>query len=91
MSMKTWEKLSEDDRKIISDACARVTAMSIDLAEKDQEKHLKLLKESGVEVHTYSPVELEPIFTKVASTWDSLSERFSAELIVEFKREYGRE
>ena len=91
VSMKTWEKLSEHDRKIIADACARVTAMSIDLAEKDQEKHLELLKEAGVEVYTYSAMELEPIFTKVASTWDSLAERFSAELIAEFRKEYGRE
>ena len=88
ISMKTWEKLSEGDRKIIADACARVTDMSIELAKEDQEKHLELMRQAGIEVHTYTAEELKPIFEKVSATWDQLADKFTKELIDEFKKEY---
>jgi len=89
ISQKTWDKLSEGDRKIIADAVAKVTTMSIDLAQKDQEKHLQLMRDAGIEVHTYSAEELEPIFVKVVGTWDKLADKFSKELIDEFKVQYA--
>lgn len=89
ISQKTWEKLSEEDRKIIAGACAKVTEMSIELAKKDQEKHLELMREAGIEVHTYVAEELNPIFVKVAATWDKLADKFSKELIEDFKKEYA--
>lgn len=88
ISMKTWEKLSEGDRKVIADACAKVTEMSIELAKADQQKHLDLMKLAGIEVHTYTADELKPIFTKVSATWGALSEKFTKELIDEFTKEY---
>lgn len=89
ISMKTWEKLSEGDRQIIADACAKVTDMSIELAKADQEKHLELMRQQGIEVHTYTAEELLPIFTKVSGTWDQLKEKFTTELIDDFKNEYA--
>lgn len=89
ISQKTWDKLSEGDQKIIADAIAKVTNMSIDLAQQDQEKHLQLMRDAGIEVHTYSAEELEPIFVKVVGTWDKLADKFSKELIDEFKVQYA--
>lgn len=89
ISLKTWEKLKEEDRAVIAGACSKITAISIDLAEKDQQKHLDLLREAGVEVHTYSMDELAPIFAKVSATWGKLSEKLSEELIEEFIKEYA--
>ena len=88
ISLKTWEGLQEEDREIIKDVCAKVTAVSVYLAEEDQEKCLQDMEEAGVEVLKYTPEELAPTFLKVASTWDALAERFSQELIDEFKKEY---
>ncbi len=73
----------------IAEACSKITALSIDLAEKDQEKHLGLLREAGVEVHTYSREELAPVFSKVSATWERLADKLSGELIEEFIREYA--
>ncbi len=89
MSLKTWEKLSDEDRAIIQDACAKVSAVSVYLAEQDQEKYLGLMREAGIEVRTYADEELTPLFARVSATWDKLAERFSQELIDEFKKEYS--
>jgi TRAP-type C4-dicarboxylate transport system substrate-binding protein len=91
MSLKTWEKLSEEDRGIIQNACAKISAVSVYLAEKDQEKYLQSMRDAGIEVHTYTPEELAPLFVKVSATWDKLAERFSQELIDEFKKEFARQ
>lgn len=89
MSQKTWEKLSKEDQAIIADECAKVTTMSIELAKQDQEKYLQLMREAGIEVHTYKPEELTPIFTKVSGTWDKLADKFGKDLIDEFKSVYA--
>ena len=81
ISLKTWEKLSDEDRAVISEACSKVTEMSIDLAEKDQIKSLELMKEEGVEVYSYTREELTPLFSRVASTWEKLGEKLTKELV----------
>lgn len=88
ISMKTWDKLSEEDRQIIADAVGKVTLKSIDLAKQDQEKHLQLMRDAGIEVHTYTGDELKPIFVKVVGTWDKLADKFGKDLIDEFKEQY---
>lgn len=89
ISLKTWEKLGEEDRKIIAEACSKITAASIDLAKKDQQKHLDLMKEAGVEVHTYEQEELTPLFGPIRATWDHLAPNLGWELIAEFASEFG--
>ena len=49
------------------------------------------MRDAGIEVHTYTPEELAPLFVKVSATWDKLAERFSQELIDEFKKEFARQ
>ncbi|NLK20053.1 MAG: C4-dicarboxylate ABC transporter substrate-binding protein, partial [Synergistaceae bacterium] len=73
--------LSDEDRAVISEACSKVTEMSIDLAEKDQIKSLELMKEEGVEVYSYTREELTPLFSRVASTWEKLGEKLTKELV----------
>lgn len=89
ISLKTWEKLSGEDRAILAGACSKITDVSIGLAERDQMESLNRMREAGVEVHTYSAEELAPIFSKVAATWDRLADRYSQELIDEVIREYA--
>lgn len=89
ISLKTWEKLSEEDRAIISEVCSKVTGMSIDLAEADQKKHLEQMREDGVEVHTYGREELTPLFARVASTWEKLGDKLSKELVDDLVSRYA--
>ncbi len=89
ISLKTWEKLSGEDRAVLADACSKITDMSIDLAEKDQLESLDGLRQAGVEVHTYTGEELAPIFSKVTATWDRLADRYTPELIAGVMEEYA--
>ena len=91
ISLKTWEKLSNEDRAIITEACSKITEISIDLAEEDQRKHLDLMKEYGVEVHTYTREELAPLFARVASTWEKLGDKLSKELVEDLISRYAEE
>lgn len=91
ISLKTWEKFSDEDRAIIAEACSKVTEISIDLAEEDQRKHLDLMKEDGVEVHTYTREELTPLFARVASTWEKLGDKLSKELVEDLISRYAEE
>lgn len=89
MSEKTWGKLSAEDQKIIADACAKVTETGVELAQKDQDLHLNYMKEKGIEVFTYTPEQLEPIFKAVSATWPQLKGKFDPQMIDEFTKEYG--
>ena len=89
MSEQTWQKLAPEDRQIIADACAHVTEISIDLAQKDEEKYLDLMRKQGIQVFTYSAEELKPLFEAGSASWDKLGRKFSPELIAEFKKEYA--
>jgi TRAP-type C4-dicarboxylate transport system substrate-binding protein len=85
----TWNKLSADDQKIIAEACAKVTQIGVDLARADQDRHLQLMKDRGIEVFTYEPEQLKPIFEAVSATWDKLKGKFDPAMIDEFKNEYA--
>ena len=89
ISEATWNRLSPEDQQIIADAAARVTQIGVDLAERDQDRHLDMMRERGIQVFTYTPEELRPIFEAVQATWDDLKDIFDPELIEEFKREFA--
>jgi TRAP-type C4-dicarboxylate transport system substrate-binding protein len=84
MSMKTWSKLSADDQKIISDAVAAVAAKSITIAKQDDERYMQLMREQGIETHTYSEAELLPIQQAVAATWPTLADIMTKPFMDEF-------
>ena len=89
ISMKTWNKLSPEDQKIIAEAVAHASAKSIEEAKANDEKYMQLMREQGIDVHTYTPEELEPIAKACASTWPKLEKRMTKELIDEFRKELG--
>ncbi|AER67301.1 Extracellular solute-binding protein, family 7 [Thermovirga lienii DSM 17291] len=87
VSMKTWAKLSPEDQKIIAEAVAHASAKSIEEAKANDEKYMQLMRDQGIEVHTYSPEELVPIAKACASTWPKLKDKMTPELIDEFIKE----
>lgn len=86
MSMKTWNKLSADDQKLIADTVAKAAAKSITIAKQDDEKYMDLMRKQGIEVHTYTEAELLPIQQAVAATWDQLSSTMTKPFMEEFKK-----
>lgn len=90
MSMKTWDKLSDSDKKIIEDACARTAALAVKNAQRDDEAAMQKMREAGIEVVTYTAEELEPIRQAVMSTWPQLSGSMTKEFIDELIEEVGK-
>ncbi|MDR1885072.1 MAG: TRAP transporter substrate-binding protein DctP [Synergistaceae bacterium] len=84
MSMQTWNKLSADDQKIVADAVAEAAAKSITIAKKDDESYMQLMRDQGIETHTYTEEELLPIQQAVAATWESLADIMTKPFMDEF-------
>lgn len=87
MSAQTWTKINPKDQAVISEILSRATVHSIEKAKEIDYKYMDLLKEKGVEVHTYSKEELTPIMKAAASTWPMLEKNMTKELIDEFRKE----
>lgn len=87
ISMKTWEKLSEADRKIVEEACARTAAQSVKNAQRDDAAYMQKMRDDGIEVHTYTAEELLPIRKAVAATWPALSRTMTKEFMDELEKE----
>lgn len=87
ISMKTWMKLSAEDRKILEEITARTASLSIQNAKRDDDHYMDMMRKAGIEVHTYTAAQLEPIRDAVAATWPqlnaSMTKEFMDELIAE--------
>ncbi|MDR3353655.1 MAG: TRAP transporter substrate-binding protein DctP, partial [Synergistaceae bacterium] len=89
MSMKTWEKLKPEDREMIAEVVAKVAERSVPLAKSEDEKSMKLMREAGIEVFTYTAEELSEIQKAVAATWPALADTMTEPFINEFVKELG--
>jgi len=87
ISVKTWEKISPEDQKIIQDVMTKATIASIDNAKNLDQHYMDLMKEKGIEVHTYTKEELKPIAEACATTWSKLEKNMTKELMDEFRKE----
>ena len=87
MSMKTWEKLAPEDREMIAEVVGNIAEKSVSLAQRDDERYLKLMEEAGIQVFTYTAEELLPLMKAVAETWPALSNTMTQEFVDEFVKE----
>ncbi|MEL0613659.1 TRAP transporter substrate-binding protein DctP [Marinomonas arenicola] len=88
-SDKLWKKLSAKDRHIIQEIALKYASQSIDVAEENDLKHQKLLKDKGVTVIKLSDEELQ-LWAKQAreETWPKLRSRLTPELIDSIQKAY---
>ncbi len=84
-SGKIWEKLSEGDRQIVQAAVSHAAAKSIVQAKAEDEKFMQMMRDYGIEVHTYSEEELLPLAEACATTWGQLEKNMTKELMDEFR------
>lgn len=82
-----WQKLSPEDQKIIQETIEAATLRSIELAEQNDDEFMQMMRDKGVEVHTYEPEELEALAGACQSTWTKLEDKMTKELIDEFRKE----
>ena len=89
VSMKTWEKLSPEDRKLIEDVVSEVSAKSIYTAKWGDERYQEMMRERGTEVHIYTDAELVPLRKAARETWPKLAETMTEAFMEEFTKEYA--
>ena len=91
VSEKSWKKLSADDQKVFQDVAKKYTLLSIDNAQKEDNKYMDLMKKKGIKVYKYSEAELKPIKAACITTWEELGKRgMTPELMSEFKKHLGK-
>ena len=61
ISDKSWQKLTPEDQQVFRDVAKKYTLLSIDNAQAEDEKYMKLMEERGVKVFRYTEEELRPI------------------------------
>lgn len=69
MSKRSWDKLSEADRKAVSEAAAEATALQRKLSQEADEKLLADLKSKGVQVSTPDKASFEKATSSVDDKW----------------------
>jgi TRAP-type C4-dicarboxylate transport system substrate-binding protein len=84
-SGKAWNSLKPEDQQIIRDAVNRGAAKSIEMAEEIDAKYMQMMRDYGIEVHTYTEEELTPLAEACATTWTQLEKNMTKELMDEFR------
>jgi TRAP-type C4-dicarboxylate transport system substrate-binding protein len=69
MSKRSWDRLSEADRKVVADAAAEATALQRRLSQESDDKLLADLKAKGVKVDTVDKAAFEKATAKVDEKW----------------------
>jgi TRAP-type transport system periplasmic protein len=69
MSKRSWDKLSEADRKAVTDAAAEATALQRKLSQESDDKLLADLKAKGVQVTTVDKAAFEKATAAVDDKW----------------------
>ncbi len=71
MSKRTWDKLSDADRKAVQEAAAEATALQRKLSAEADEKLLADLKSKGVQVTTVDKAAFAKATADVAAKWEA--------------------
>ncbi|MCX8003931.1 MAG: TRAP transporter substrate-binding protein [Burkholderiaceae bacterium] len=69
MSKRTWDRLSEADRKLVREAAAEATALQRKLSQEADEKLIVDLKGRGVQIDTVDKAAFEKATVKVEEKW----------------------
>jgi tripartite ATP-independent transporter DctP family solute receptor len=69
MSKRSWDKLSEADRKAVTEAAAEATALQRKLSQESDDKLLADLKSKGVQVTTVDKAAFEKATSSVDDKW----------------------
>jgi TRAP-type transport system periplasmic protein len=82
MSQKSWDKLTEDQQNVVSNALTKAAQDAINRAEAEDSEYLAKLKEAGIKVHDFSGEVAQKMVADVRATaWPALEKRFGPELV----------
>jgi TRAP-type C4-dicarboxylate transport system substrate-binding protein len=89
ISMQTWNKLKPADQAIVAEVVAKYAEGSVPKAKDEDERYMKLMEESGIQVFRYTQAELADLQKAVAGTWPALANTMTKEFMDEFVKELG--
>jgi tripartite ATP-independent transporter DctP family solute receptor len=72
ISMKTWAKLSDEQKKIITEAAKKATDYERKLFEDESAKTMKLLEEKGVKINQVNKVAFQ---SAMSTVWDEVGKK----------------
>lgn len=87
ISKRTWDKLSDDEKKLIQEAATEATAVQRQASREADAKSLEFLKSKGVTVTTLSPEETEKLRAKAQPVIEKYTKELGPELIAEIQAE----
>ena len=89
-SKRTWDKLSEEERKILQDAATETTAFQRKVARDEAAKVLDQLRKSGMAVHELAPEEVAKLREKAQPVIQKYTKELGEEFVAELKAEIER-
>jgi TRAP-type C4-dicarboxylate transport system substrate-binding protein len=71
MSKRTWDRLTEADRKAVQEAAAEATALQRKLSKESDDKLVADLKAKGVQIDTPDKASFQKATAGVVSKWEA--------------------
>jgi tripartite ATP-independent transporter DctP family solute receptor len=90
ISKKTWDRMAQEDRKIVVDAAREATAYERNL---NREREAAMLKESpakGMAVNDVTPAERERMRERLKPVTDKYAQQIDPQLLAEFMSEVAK-
>lgn len=78
ISKITWDKLSEEDQKIIQEAATESTAFELELNRSKEAENIQIIKDNGVEVNE---VDTDAFIKKMKPVWEQFADKFGMDNI----------
>jgi tripartite ATP-independent transporter DctP family solute receptor len=89
-SKKTWDTLSEDERRIVTEAAKEATPYQRQLNREREAKMLESVKEKGMTVTEFSPAERARMREQLKPVTEKYTQEWGAELVAELHGEIAK-
>jgi TRAP-type transport system periplasmic protein len=86
-SKRTWDKLSDEERKILQEAATETTAFQRKVARDEAAKVLDQLKKAGMTIHELPPEEVAKLREKAQPVIQKYTKELGEEFVAELKAE----
>jgi len=87
VSKKTWDKLSEDEKKILQAAATEMSTYQRKMAREANAKALEQLKAEGMEVVEFPPEEVAKLREKIKPVVEEFTQEIGPDLVAEIHAE----
>lgn len=90
LSKKTWDRLSQDEKKLIQDAANEAAVYQRQVSRDQTNKSIELIKASGVAVNEVPAAEIERIRQKIKPITDKYAKDIDPDLVQQVNAEIAR-